>query len=300
MSRTWHATGTGSFTRAFEVRADRSALRQYNKDPKNVMNQEVEPMHGATTSNREGTINHSDARDVIRNGDKIRTPDGILHVVRASNREELIGRLGATIQRPAKDFGRSAPNSNVQSRGSVEVFKGNANTAKKNKDGTVQGKTRGQKGQAPRDTGNLPKFLSMGMLEAIGRGSSLGRAGRTGGEIGFKGQVGPTSTYKPSPNSKNTQIQKGQNESKGNTKLNTRAEKTGGFLPRSSKSVLAKAKGDKLKQNVKDRAARKASGVKSTPRPRKPSAPKLFGEQSSTTRLPSPRKGGRSGQGRSK
>ena len=306
MSRTWHATGTGSFTRAFEVRADRSALRNYNKDPKNALKQELEPMHGATRSNREGTITHDDAREMIRNGDKIRTPDGILHVVRESNREELIGRLGATIERPAKNSGIAAKGSNVQQRGSVSVYKGNAAEKKKNPDGTVKVPSRGQKGAAPR-TGAFP-FLSVENLKAVSRGSSLGRAGRKDGSgtFGIKNQLGPTSTYKPSPNSKNTQIQKGQSESKGNTKLNTRAEKTGGFLPRSSKSVVGAAGRAKLTQNAKDRAANKAAGIKSTPRPRQPSAPKLFGTKSSTTRInlkpntPKPRKGGRSGQGRSK
>ena len=306
MSRTWHATGTGSFTRAFEVRADRSALRKYNQDPKNRMNQELEPMHGATRSNREGTITHSEAMDMIRNGDKIRTPDGILHVVRESNRAELIGRLGATVVLPAKDFGRAAKNSNVQKRGSVLVYKGNAADKKKNADGTVKVKPRGQKGAAQR-TGNtqqarnIAQVLPTGILEGIGRGSSLGRAGRKDGtgDIGFKPQVGPVSTYKPSPNSKNTQIQKGQAESKGNTKLNTRAGKVGGFLPRSSKSVVGAARSAKIKQNARDRAANKAAGVKSTPRKRGPSSSPA-GTVRSTTRLPSTRKGGRSGQGRSK
>lgn len=309
MSRTWHATGTGSFTRAYEVRADRSALRNYNKDPKNALKQELEPMHGATRSSREGTINHEDAREMIRNGDKIRTPDGILHVVRESNREELIGRLGATIQRPAKNSGIAAKGSNVQQRGSVSVYKGNAADKKKNSDGTVKVPSRGQKGAAPRSGPNPFSFLSVENLMAVGRGSSFGRAGKKdgAGTFGIKNQLGPTSTYKPSPNSKNTQIQKGQSESKGNTKLNTRAEKTGGFLPRSSKSVVGAAGRAKLTQNAKDRAANKAAGIKPAPRaPRGPSTKALPSTIRSTTRInlkpntPKPRKGGRSGEGRSK
>lgn len=310
MSRTYHATGTGSFTRAFEVRADRSALRQYNQNPANRMNQELEPMHGATRTNREGTITYEEAQQIIKNGDKIKTPDGILHKVTAENRDELIGRLGATLERPAKDFGRAAKGGNVQRRGSVEVFRGNLSNpkstkAKIGKDGKVIGEKRGQKGAAQRTANtpiarNIAQVLPTGILEGIGRGSSLGRAGRKDGtgEFGFKPQVGPVSTYKPSPNSKNTQIKTGRAESKGNTKLNTRAGKVGGFLPRSSKSIVGSARSAKIKQNAKDRAANKAAGVKSTPRKRGPSSSPA-GTKRSTTVIP-PRKGGRSGQGRSK
>lgn len=305
MSRTYHATGTGSFTRAKDVRSDRSSLRAYNKDPKNRMNQELEPMHGATSSSRRGAISYEEAQKLIKNGDKIKTPDGQLHKVTAQNRDELIGRLGATIQNPAKDFGRAAKGGNKESRGTIERHTGNLSN------GTAKVSKGGQKGQVDRVPNTklgkaINAVLPKGILEGIGRGT--GPVGSV--DLGFKPQVGPTSTYKAGTNSKNTAIKAGRAESKGNTKLNVRGSKVGGFAPRSSRSVVTKAFADKRKANQKQRDADKKAGVVKTVKPRGPrkappagtlrSSGKLKNIKGARTSKPTPRKGGRSGEGRSK
>jgi hypothetical protein len=302
MSRTYHATGTGSFTRAYEVRADRSALRKYNQDPKNRMNQELEPMHGATTSNRGGTISYEEAQELIKNGDKIKTPDGVLHKVTAENRDELIGRLGATTVEPAKDFGRPAKGGNVEQRGTTKRYTGNLS------DGSAKISRGGQKGAASRVPNTkigraISNVLPKGILEGIGRGSK-------GTEVGFKPQKGPVSTYKASPNSKNTAIKAGQGESKGNAKLSARLSKAGGFAPRSSRSTVTKAFAARRAANAKQRAADKKAGVVRPVKPRGPrqqppagttrSSGKLKGVQGARISGTGTRKGGRSGRGRSR
>lgn len=303
MSRTYHATGTGSFTRAGEVRADRSALRQKNSDPNNAMSQELEPMHGATTSNREGTLTYEQAQKVIKNGDKIRTPDGILHKVTAENRNELIGRLGATVTTPAKDFGRAAKGKNVEQRGTTTVHKGNLS------DGTAKISKSGQRGAAPRVPNTklgraINQVLPKGILEGIGKGSKTQLGAEKG--FGFKPQVGPVSTYRAGAKSKQTAIA----GSKGNTKLNTRISKVGGFAPKSSRATTTKAYAARRAANAKQRAADKKAGVvkpvqKRGPRQAPPAGTvrgtaKLKGVDGARINRAPTRKGGRSGQGRSK
>ena len=311
MSRTWHATGTGSFTRAGEVRADRSALRDYNKNPANRLNQKSIPIHGATSgTGTEGKITYEQAQQLIKNGDKIRTPDGILHTVRADNRNELIGRLGAVITLPAKNEGRAPVGGNVIPRGTTVRWVGNAADKVINKDGTVQGKSGGQKGKAQRiDDANKPlqrkvnQALPLETLKGIGQGTNAINKGQG---IGFQ-KVGPTSTYKPSPNSKKTQT----TSSKGNAKLNTRIAKVGGFAPRSTRGQMTKAYAARRAANAKQRAADKKAGVQKPVQKRGPRAalPKgtirsggqLKGVQGARINRPnSTRKGGRSGRGRSK
>lgn len=310
MSRTWHATGTGSFTRAAEVRKDRSALRQYNQDPANRLNQKAVPIHGAVTgTGTEGKITYEQAQKLIKNGDKIRTPDGILHTVRADNRDELIGRLGAVITLPAANEGR-ATGGNVIPRGSVIRYEGNAQDKKINKDGTVQGKSGGQRGAAQRidDQKNplqrtVNQAVPLEVLKGIGQGTNRINKGQG---IGFQ-KVGPTSTYKQSPNSKKTQT----SASKGNTKLNTRITKVGGFAPRSTRGQMTKAYAARRAANAKQRAADKKAGVQKPAQKRGPrqALPKgtiraggtLKGVQGARINRPNnTRKGGRSGRGRSK
>ena len=310
MSRTYHATGTGSFTRAGEVRSDRSSIRQHNVNAENRLNQKAVPIHGATEANPDGTLTHEQAQQVIRNGDRIKTPDGVLHKVTAENRDELIGRLGATITRPAANDGRVKAGKNVVPRGKVERYTGNVSKPAKGstinpKTGRVVPKDGGAKsGKATRletpQQRNINQVLPLGVLSGIGQGSNKINKG-TG--IGFQ-QVGPVSTYKASPNSKNTAI----TGSKGNAKLNTRIAKTGGFAPKSSKSVLNKAFADRRKANQKQRDANKKAGIKAPVKPRGPRKPLPEGTVRSTkvlrnvdgARISRSRKGGRSGEGRSK
>lgn len=264
------------------------------------MNQELEPMHGATRANREGTITYEQAQKLIKNGDKIKTPDGQLHKVTAENRDELIGRLGATVTSPAKNLGRPDKGSNVQNRGTTKRYTGNLS------DGSAKVTRGGQKGQAPRVPNTklgraIANVLPRGVLEGIGKGSK-------GTQVGFKPQLGPTSTYKASPNSKKTAIKSGEG-SKGNTKLNTRISKVGGFAPRSSRSTMTKAYAARRAANAKQRAADKKAGIVKPVKPRGPrqqppagttrSSSKLGGVQGARISRPTPRKGGRSG-GRSK
>ncbi len=311
MSRTWHATGTGSFTRAYEVRADRSALRQYNKNPANRLNQKEIPIHGAVSgSGTEGKITYERAQELIKNGDKIRTPDGILHKVTAENRDELIGRLGAVINVPAANEGRAKAGSNVIPRGKVLRYSGNVNDGKNKigKDGAVKPKTGGERGAARRINDKNPiertvnQALPMGILQGIGQGTNRINKGEG---IGFQ-KVGPTSTYKPSPNSSKTQI-KG---SAGNAKLNTRTSKVGGFAPRSTRGQMTKAYAARRAANAKQRAADKKAGVQKPTQKRGPRAPlpkgttrsggTLKGVQGARINRPNnTRKGGRSGRGRS-
>jgi hypothetical protein len=311
MSRTWKATGTGSFTRADEVRRDRSAIRKHNSAAENRMNQKAVPIHGATEEHPEGKLTYEEAQKAIRNGDKITTPDGIQHIVRASNRDELIGRLGATITRPAKDDGRVAAGKNIVPRGTVQVYKGNAKDAKFNKEGRVVVKGSGAKGgKATRVTTpqqrNVNQVLPFGVLQGIGQGTNRLNKG-TG--IGFQ-KVGPTSTYKASPNSKNTAIQ----GSKGNAKLNARISRVGGYAPKSSRSVVSKARTAGQRAREAKRASDKKSGVVKPVVKRGPRKPLPEGTVRATGRVPKGqqrirgalgeitggRKGGRSGRGRSK
>jgi hypothetical protein len=321
MSRTYHATGTGSFTRASEVRRDRSAIRQHNVDAENRGNQKAVPYHGATEEHPEGKLTYEQAQKVIRNGDKIRTPDGILHKVTAENRDELIGRLGATVIKPAANEGRAKAGSNIVPRGTVQVYKGNAKNAKFNKEGRVVVKGSGARGKAQRITSEsqrkMNQALPFNILQGIGQGSNRLNKG-TG--IGFQ-KVGPTTTYKASPNSKKTQI----SESKGNKKLNTRVAKVGGFAPKSTRAEMTKAFKARRDAGAKQRAADKAAGVVKPTQKRGSRKAAPEGEIRSTSRVTgvsgarinapkgrgtgpmrvdesrnSSRKGGRSGRGRSK
>lgn len=321
MSRTYHATGTGSFTRASEVRRDRSAIRQHNIKAENRMNQKAVPIHGATEEHPEGKLTYEQAQKVIRNGDKVTTPDGIEHIVRASNRDELIGRLGATIYKPAANEGRAKKGSNIVPRGSVQVYKGNAKDAKFNKEGRIVVKGSGARGKAQRITSDeqrkMNQALPFNILQGIGQGSNKLNKG-TG--IGFQ-KVGPTLTYKASPNSKNTAIK----DSKGNQKLNTRIAKVGGFAPKSTRAQITKAFAARRAAGAKQRAADKKAGVSKPVVKRGPRKPLPAGETRSTSKVTgvsgarinapkgrgtgpmrvdesrnSSRKGGRSGRGRSK
>lgn len=322
MSRTYHATGTGSFTRASEVRRDRSAIRQHNVDAANRGNQKAVPYHGATEEHPEGRLTYGEAQKVIRNGDKIRTPDGVLHKVTAENRDELIGRLGATVIKPAANEGRAKAGSNVIPRGTTQTYKGNAKDAKFNKEGRIVVKGSGSKGKAQRITSEsqrkMNQALPFNILQGIGQGSNRLNKG-TG--IGFQ-KVGPTTTYKASPNSKNTAI----SGSKGNQKLNTRVSKVGGFAPKSTRAQVTKAFAARRAAGAKQRAADKKAGVVKPVVKRGPRKAAPEGEIRATSRVTgvngarinaprgkgtgpmrlkedsknSSRKGGRSGRGRSK
>jgi hypothetical protein len=313
MSRTWKATGTGSFTRASEVRRDRSAIRKHNSAAENRMNQKAVPIHGATEANPEGTLTYEQAQKTIRNGDKVTTPDGITHTVRASNRDELIGRLGATIIRPAKDDGRVQAGKNTVPRGRVERYTGNLSKGAKidPKTGRAKPKDGGSgSGRATRivtpQQRNINQVLPFGVLQGIGQGTNRLNKG-TG--IGFQ-KVGPTSTYKASPNSKNTATQ----GSKGNTKLNTRISKVGGYAPKSSRSEVSKARTAGQRAREAKRASDKKSGVVKPVVKRGPRKPLPEGTVRATGKVPKGqqrirgflgeikggRKGGRSGRGRSK
>jgi hypothetical protein len=313
MSRTYHATGTGSFTRAGEVRSDRSSIRQYNISAENRLNQKAVPIHGATEANPEGTLTHEQAQQVIRNGDRIKTPDGVLHKVTAENRDELIGRLGATITRPAANDGRVKAGKNVVPRGRVERYTGNISKGAKinPKTGRVVPKDGGAKGgKATRlvtpQQRNLNQVLPLGVLQGIGQGSNKLNKG-TG--IGFQ-KVGPTLTYKASPNSKNTAI----TGSKGNSKLSTRVGKVGGYAPKSSRSAVSTARTAGQRAREAKRASDKAAGVVKPVVKRGPRAQPPAGEIRSTGKpakgqpriggalgeIKGGRKGGRTGRGRSK
>ena len=326
MSRTYHATGTGSFTRASEVRRDRSAIRQHNVAAENRGKQKAVPYHGATEEHPEGKLTYAEAQKVIRNGDKIRTPDGVLHKVTAENRDELIGRLGATVIIPAKNDGRAKAGSNIIPRGSIKVYKGNAKDAKFNKEGRIVVKGSGMRGKAGRiktETGplndrTLNRILPFNILQGIGAGSNNLNKG-TG--LGFQ-KIGPETTYKPSPNSKNTAIA----SSKGNQKLSNRVSKVGGFAPKSSRAQVTKAFAARRAAGAKQRAADKKAGVVKPVVKRGPRKPIPEGEIRATSRVigvngaridatkgkgtgpmrvkedskNSSRKGGRSGRGRSK
>jgi preprotein translocase subunit YajC len=271
MSRTYHATGTGSFTRAFEVRRDRSKLRDFNEDPNNLTKQEVAPMFGATREHREGRISFEEAMELIRPGDKIRTPDGILHKVTAANKAELVGRLGATVTRYAD--GKNARGQ--QNRGRTEVYRGNLNKNAKIDPKTGRAKPADVKVErstkAPKD--GVPR-LSANFLFGVGAGTPAGQTG----QLGFRTRtLGPQSTYKTSPNSRKTEIKQGQKESKGNTKLRARQAR-GGVLPKATPTKNSKAA----------RTARaKAAGLR-----------KMIKTGRATGN--GPRKGGRSGRGRSR
>lgn len=321
MSRTYHATGTGSFTRAGEVRSDRSSIRQHNVNAENRGNQKAVPYHGATESHPEGKLTYGEAQKVIRNGDKIITPDGITHKVTTANRNELIGRLGATVINPAANQGRAKAGSNIIPRGSVQTYKGNAKDAKFNKEGRIVVKGSGARGKAKRITSEsqrkINQALPLNILQGIGAGSNKLNKG-TG--IGFQ-KIGPTTTYKASPNSKNTAI----TGSKGNQKLNTRISKVGGFAPKSTRAQITTAFAARRAAGAKQRAADKKSGVtkpvvkrgtrKSIPEGEIRSTSKVTGTNGARINAPrgkgtgplrvdgsrnSSRKGGRSGRGRSK
>lgn len=325
MSRTYHATGTGSFTQAGEVRRDRSALRQYNVAAENRGNQKAIPIHGATEAHPEGKITYKEAMEIIKPGDKIRTPDGILHKVTAENKEELVGRLGATVYLPPKNEGRVAAGSNIVPRGTTKTYKGNAKDAKFDKNGRIVVKGSGSRGKAKRiDDVKDPKrrlfnqALPFSVLQGIGAGSNNLNKG-TG--LGFQ-KIGPTSTYRAGAKSKQTQI----NESKGNQKLNARISKVGGFAPKSTRAQVTRAFAARRAANAKQRKADKAAGVQKPVQkrgPRKPLPEGTIRSTSTTTgtdgaRINAPkgkgkgplrvdessngrsRKGGRSGRGRSK
>lgn len=311
MSRTYHATGTGSFTRASEVRRDRSDLRKKNQEAfKNGEAQEMEPMHGATTSDREGKISYERAMEIIKAGDKIRTPDGVLHIVTAANKAELVGRLGATVTTPAKDFGRAAKGGNVEQRGTTTVHKGNLS------DGTAKVVKSGQRGAAPRVPNTklgraINQVLPKGILEGIGRGSKTQQGPEKG--FGFKPQVGPVSTYRAGGKSKETAIKAGERGGKGNEKLNARVSKVGGFAPKSSRATVTKAYDARRAANAKQRKADKKAGVEKPVVKRGPRKPlpegtvrgtgRLKGVAGARINLPRQsggRKGGRTGRGRSK
>jgi hypothetical protein len=321
MARTYHATGTGSFTQAGEVRRDRSSIRQHNVDADNRGNQKAVPYHGATEQHPEGRLTYEEAQKVIRNGDRIRTPDGVLHKVTKENRDELIGRLGATVIKPAANEGRAKAGSNIIPRGSVQTYKGNAKDAKFNKEGRIVVKGSGARGKAQRITSEQQRrfnqAIPFNILQGIGQGSNRLNKG-TG--IGFQ-KIGPTTTYKPSPNSKNTAI----TTSKGNQKLSTRVSKVGGFAPKSTRAQVTKAFAARRAAGAKQRAADKKAGVVKPVQKRGPRKPVPEGEIRSTSKVTgtngarinapkgrgtgplrvdkspnSSRKGGRSGRGRSK
>ena len=322
MSRTYHATGTGSFTQAGEVRRDRSSIRQHNVDAANRGNQKAVPIHGGTEEHPEGKITYQRAMEIIKAGDKIRTPDGILHKVTAENKAELVGRLGATIYKPAANEGRAKAGSNIIPRGTTQTFKGNAKDAKFNKDGRVVVKGSGARGQSKRITSESQRKMNQAVpfniLQGIGQGSNRLNKG-TG--LGFQ-RVGPTSTYRASPNSKKTAVE----GSKGNQKLNKRTAKVGGFAPKSTRAQMTKAFAARRADNAKKRAADKKSGVakpvvKRGPRKAPPageirSSSRTTGTDGARINAPrgrgtgplrvkedsknSSRKGGRSGRGRSK
>jgi hypothetical protein len=306
MSRTYHATGTGSFTRASEVRKDRSLLRQKNEAAfASGTAQELEPMHGATSEHREGKISYEKAMEIIKAGDKIRTPDGVLHVVNAKNKAELVGRLGATVTTPAKDFGRAAKGKNVEQRGTSKVYKGNLS------DGTAKISNSGQRGAAPRVPNTklgraINQVLPKGILEGIGRGSKTQQGPEKG--FGFKPQVGPVSTYKAGGKAKETAIKGGQRGGKGNEKLNARVSKVGGFAPKSSRATVTKAYAARRAANEKQRKADRKAGIEKPVVKRGPRQAPPAGTTRSTgrvkgvggSRINLTRKGGRSGRGRSK
>ena len=140
------------------------------------------------------------------------------------------------------------------------------------------------------------------MLQGIGQGSNKLNKG-TG--IGFQ-KIGPTSTYKASPNSKNTAI----TGSKGNAKLNTRIAKVGGYAPKSSRSEVSKARTAGQRAREAKRASDKAAGIVKPVVKRGPRAQPPAGETRSTGKvkggrgflgeIKGGRKGGRTGRGRSK
>jgi hypothetical protein len=306
MSRTYHATGTGSFTRAGEVRRDRSALRQFNQDPANRGNQKAIPIHGATSDNPEGKLTYEQAQKLIKNGDKIVTPDGEYHIVNAQNRDELIGRLGATVYIPAANEGRAKAGSNIIPRGTTKTYSGNAKNAKFDKNGRVQVKGSGARGKAQRITSEqqrlINKALPFNVLQGIGQGTNKINKGEG---IGFQ-KVGPTSTYKPSGNAKNTAIKGGA--SKANQKLSTRLSKTGSFRPKSTRAQMTKAYAARRAAGAKQRAADKKAGIVKPTQKRGPRAPLPKGTIRGTgklkgvngARINAPRKGGRGGKGRSR
>lgn len=300
MSRTYHATGTGSFTRAGEVRADRRATRLANKGEALIVKDTA--MFGATSEHPEGRISYEEAQKLIRNGDRIRTPDGKLHTVRASNRDELIGRLGGVITTTVPSRNPLQP---PQTR-TVE-YRGN-----RSKPQTVK--------IVPRieQIGTKKNTQSFGLKTPRLRVSTTQRTQKI-----FRPNVKiqPRSTYKPSRNSKKTETKL----SRGNAKLRTN-QRQGGLRPKAIRSARADNLAKKRATNARNRefvkglisAASKVRGPRTAGGTRAPKAAKA-GAKSSKASTKSvkartsksgskpakagaskSRKGGRSGRGRSR
>lgn len=322
MSRTYHATGTGSFTRAGEVRADRRATRLANKGQALIAKDAA--MFGATSEHPEGRISYEEAQKLIKNGDKIRTPDGKLHIVNAKNRDELIGRLGAVVTKMGEQRNPLQPPQRT-----IVEHKGNLS-----KPQTVQ------RVQKVEQLGTKKTERSFGLKNPQMRLSTTQRAAKI---YRPDVKIQPRSTYKPSRNSKKTEVK----QSVGNKRLRSNQAK-GGLRPKAIRSARAdnlakkRATGERNRQFVKGliSAASKVRGPRttagsrparqSTPRPSnratkapvakatapkatrqkapaakapaKSVAPKTSRGSSKTAKQSAPksRKGGRSGRGRSK
>lgn len=276
MSRTYHATGTGSFTQAGEVRADRRATRLANQG-KGLAQVDV-AMHGATQQHPLGKISYEEAQELIKNGDKIRTPDGKLHIVRANNRDELIGRLGAVVE-------TVRPQTNPLQPPQRTIIEHKGNLSKPN---TVK---REQKIEL---TQSRKSIKSVGLKNPQMRVSTTNKTLRL---LGPNVRIMPNSTYKPSKNSKKTEIK----ESAGNKKLRANQAK-GGLRPKAIRTARADNLAKKRARNERNRefvkslitAASKVRGPRTTNRS---NTSKSASRQSKAVKKasPKPRKGGRSG-----
>lgn len=302
MSRTWHATGTGSFTRASEVRADRRQTRLLNKGQA-LIERDV-AMFGATHENPTGKITYEEAQKMIKNGDKIRTPDGKLHTVRANNRDELIGRLGAVIEQVSPQRNPLQPPQRT-----VVTYRGNLSKPDKVKierksELTNTNKTLRSYGTA--DKGKL-------RVSTTNRTQKIFREGV---------RINPRSKYIPSRNSKKTET-----KNAGNTRLRTK-QAFGGLRPKAIRSARAdnlikkrafnRDQREAFAKAAKAQATKAQSARTSIPKPvsapkspaaSKPRASSTKGASKARTSRPaksgskkdsSTRKGGRNGRGRSR
>jgi hypothetical protein len=258
MSRTYHATGTGSFTRAGEVRADRRATRLANKGQALIAKDAA--MFGGTSEHPEGRISYEEAQKLIKNGDKIRTPDGKLHIVNAKNRDELIGRLGAVVTKTAEQRNPLQPPQRtiVEHRGNLS------------KPQTVQ------RVQKVEQVGTKKTERSFGLKNPQMRVSTTQRAAKI---YRPDVKIQPRSTYKPSKNSKKTEVK----ESIGNKRLRSNQAK-GGLRPKAIRSARADNLAKKRATSARGRefvkglisAASKARGPRTTAgsKPARQSAPR--------------------------
>jgi hypothetical protein len=263
MSRTYHATGTGSFTRAGEVRSDRANTRRMNAGQALIKRDAA--MFGGTHEHPEGKISYEEAQKIIKNGDKIKTPDGKIHIVTAKNRDELIGRLGADVEKPMAQTNPLMP-----PQRQIITYRGNLSKPDKVKiDRKVE------------LTNTKKTEQSFGLKNPRLRVSTTQRALKLlplDGSV----RVNPRSKYAPSRNSKKTEMK----NSATNRTLRTK-QASGSLRPKAIRTARADRLAKKRAENARQREAAKAPATKSVaPKTSRASAPR-----GTATRATAPRGG---------